>query len=387
MGKPRVVVIGANEFQNRLILKARECGYETHVFAWAAGDVGESTADFFYPVSIVEKEQILERCRALAPVGVCSIGSDLAAITVNYVAGALGLVCNSQECTRRSTNKHAMRLAFERAHLPSPKSVLCGPDTDLAALRLAYPVIVKPTDRSGSRAITRLEGPDGLAAAVSAALAESFEKRALIEEFAPGSEYSVEYVSWRGEHHFLAVTKKYTTGAPHFIETGHLQPAGLPDALQARVRAVVERALDALGVENGASHSELKIDRAGQIRLIEIGARMGGDCIGSDLVQLSTGYDFVRMVLDIACGRAPVFARVCEPQAAAVRFVFAQEDAARLEQLRRTHPEALWRASEIEPFTREVRDSASRFGYYILRGPNAAQLTALCGLSDDIAPQ
>ena len=34
-----------------------------------------------------------------------------------------------------------------------------------------YPIIVKPTDRSGSRAITRLESPEGLEAAVKAALA------------------------------------------------------------------------------------------------------------------------------------------------------------------------------------------------------------------------
>ena len=45
-----------------------------------------------------------------------------------------------------------------------------------------------------------------------------------MEEFAPGREYSIEYVSWQGEHHFLACTEKFTTGAPLFVETGHLQP-------------------------------------------------------------------------------------------------------------------------------------------------------------------
>ena len=56
MENKKLVVIGANDFQNQLILKAKELGVETHVFAWQDGSIGEKTADFFYPISIVEKD-------------------------------------------------------------------------------------------------------------------------------------------------------------------------------------------------------------------------------------------------------------------------------------------------------------------------------------------
>ena len=80
--KPKnLIIIGANEFQNPLILTAKAMGYTTHVFAWQSGDVGERTADYFYPISIVELDRILNICRMLSPVGMVSIGSDLAAIT------------------------------------------------------------------------------------------------------------------------------------------------------------------------------------------------------------------------------------------------------------------------------------------------------------------
>ena len=59
----KIAIIGASALQNPLIVKAKSMGLETHVFAWAAGDIGEETADYFYPVSIVEKEQILSFCR------------------------------------------------------------------------------------------------------------------------------------------------------------------------------------------------------------------------------------------------------------------------------------------------------------------------------------
>lgn len=93
----KIVIIGANDFQNPLILKAKEMGFETHVFAWKDGSVGERTADFFYPISIVERDRILKECKKIRPDAVASIGSDLAMLTVNEVAGSLGLPCNSME--------------------------------------------------------------------------------------------------------------------------------------------------------------------------------------------------------------------------------------------------------------------------------------------------
>lgn len=113
--------------------------------------MGERTADYFYPISIVERDAILEKCREIRPDAVASIGSDLAMLTVNYVAGALGLPCNSMECTEISTNKYAMRKAFRAAGVPVPGFFEADADTDPEEVKgLSLPVIVKPTDRSGA---------------------------------------------------------------------------------------------------------------------------------------------------------------------------------------------------------------------------------------------
>lgn len=368
-----LAIIGASYLQLPLILRAKEMGYRTHVFAWAAGDVGETAADVFHPISIIEKDRILEACREIGICGICSIASDLAVIAVNYVAAALGLPGNSLESTLRCTNKHAMRRAFEAGGDPSPCSLQVDGETDLSALELSWPVIVKPTDRSGSRGIRKVERREDLAEAVRAALDQSLEKKALVEEFAEGKEFSVEYISFRGKHSFLAVTEKFTTGAPHFIETGHREPADLPEETVREIRRVVEHALDTLGVENGASHSEVKIDDAGRIRIIEIGARMGGDCIGSDLVLHSTGMDFVGMVIRVACGQAPDFTRVCEPMAVESRFLFTREDVAELERLQREEPEEILRIADFHPERiGTTTDSSNRAGCYIRRAPRKA---------------
>lgn len=370
----KLAIIGASYLQNPLILKAKEMGLETHVFAWQCGDIGETTADHFYPISIVEKDAITEKCRQIGVDGICTIATDLGAVTVNYVANRLGLSGNSEECTLLSTNKHEMRKAFERGGDPSPKSILVTDAAQVKGLSLRYPVIVKPTDRSGSRGITKLYSAEGLEAAVREAQEQGFEKKALVEEFAEGQEYSVECVSCEGKHTFLAMTKKYTTGAPHFIETGHLEPAPVPAQTLEKVKKIVFHALDTLQIRNSASHSELKIAADGTIRLIEIGGRMGGDCIGSDLVRLSAGVDFVRCVIQLALGEAPDTKPKAPKGAAAVRFVFREEDLEVLARLKREHPEYLVREENMLPISGEVTDSSTRFGAYLMTAQCAEAL-------------
>ncbi len=370
----KLAIIGASYLQEPLIEKAKGMGLETHVFAWQTGDIGEHSADYFYPISIVEKDKILEKCREIGIDGICSIASDLASITVNYVAQNMNLTGNSMECTLRSTNKHSMRQCFEKNGDPSPKSFLVGPASDLHGIKLNYPIIVKPTDRSGSRGITKLYDPGKLEAAIDFAESEGFEKKALVEEFAEGQEYSIECISRHGIHHFLTMTLKYTTGYPHYIETGHLEPAPADEETLERVKKVVFHALDTLMVTDSASHSELKIDSQGNISIIEIGARMGGDFIGSTLVPLTTGIDFTRNVILTALGEELDLTTSHDVSPAAVRFIFGQKDIEAFDRLNADHPD--WVVlKDIHPIEiRDVTDSASRLGCYVFRAPTVEQL-------------
>lgn len=370
----KIAIIGASYLQMPLIERAKELGLETHVFAWECGDVGEKAADYFYPISIVEKEKILAKCKQIGIDGVCTIATDLGAITANYVATALRLPGNGEECTKISTNKHLMRCAFERCGDPTPKSFCVSSKEDLNGVVLHYPVIVKPTDRSGSRGITKLEDPAGLQDAIAASVSQSFEKKAVVEEFILGQEYSVECVSVCGEHHFLAMTQKFTTGSPHFIETGHLEPAPVTGEMLEKVKKVVFHALNSLKITTGASHTELKIDQNEKIMLIEIGGRMGGDFIGSSLVQLSTGVDFVEAVIQIALGEKPNLEPKSAKGAAGVRFVFNKDDISAYERVRREHPEYLVYEDIREPDSSIVTDSSARFGAFLMAAPSVENL-------------
>ena len=300
--KKKLAIIGASYLQAPLVQKAKEMGIETHCFAWADRAVCKEIADFFYPINVLEKEEILKVCQQVKIDGITTIATDIVVPTINYVAAHMGLISNPGEYSYVTTNKYLMRQCFAKNDVPSPKFVDATTDEpDITGM--TFPMIVKPTDRSGSVGIEKVYDKDELVTAVKRARDFSFKHEAIVEEFVEGCEVSVESISWKGRHYILQITDKVTTEAPYFVELEHHEPSQLSGDIQSHIREIVLKALDALHIQYGASHSELKITKDGDIRVMEIGARMGGDFIGSNLVQLSTGYDFLKGVIDVALGR------------------------------------------------------------------------------------
>jgi hypothetical protein len=87
-----------------------------------------------------------------------------------------------------------------------------------------------------------------------------------------------------------------------YIETGHLGPTTLAEPVRAQVLGVVDKALDALGVSDRVTHTEVRLTSAGP-QVIEVNGRLGGYVQGLS-AALSKG-DPVRCALDIAAGTRP----------------------------------------------------------------------------------
>lgn len=306
----KIAVIGASYLQEPLVKKAKEMGLEVHCFAWEEGAVCKDMVDFFYPISIVEKEKILSICEKIGIDGIVTIASDVAAPTVAYVAENMGLVGNDYDVAVRANNKYQMREALSKADCPSLLYYLVNKSNIKSCIdKILFkdnggPIndwIVKPTDRSGSLCVNRVHNTTELINALYQAIEVSFKDEAIIEEFIEGREFSVEGISYNGRHEIIQITDKVTEPL-HFIEIAHHQPSDLPLDVQNKIKKIVKSSLQVLGITNGASHSEVKIDRNGNCKIMEIGARMGGGFIGSDLVYLSTGFDYVMAVIEIALG-------------------------------------------------------------------------------------
>ena len=357
----KIAIIGASYLQLPLVSKMKEMGVESHCFAWEDGAVCKDVADYFYPISILEKEQILAVCQSIKIDGILSVASDAAVPTICYVAEKMGLISNKYADALTATNKYEMRQAFYKNGVSSPQFVL---GEDVMPTHLKYPVIVKPTDRSGSRGVLKVERKEDLSNAINRAKKESFSAQAIVEEYISGKEVSVEAISYNGIHYILAITDKVTSGEPYFVELAHHQPSVLPDDIQEKIKLETLKALNALNVLYGASHTEIKITEEGEVYLIEVGARMGGGFIGSDLVQLSTGYDFLKGAIQISLGEfeEPVFS---EKKCSGIYFLSKETESIKSIIENSDKYSEIVRAEITGKHLRNVESCSDRSGYFI----------------------
>ena len=360
----KIAVIGANEPLLPFYRQAKALGYYIVGIAWAQGAVCKEYCDKFYPVSFKEKDEVLRICREEKVDGITSFSLESALPTVIYVAQNMGLVSNSFDCIPLTENKFAQREAFATNEIPVPQYRRIKKSETASLDGFRYPIIVKPVDSGGSQGITKLESPEGLVKALEDAFDRSWTEEAIVEEFIDGREFSVEYLSHKGKHYNLQITDKVTSGAPHFIEVQHHQPADIPAELAQRIRDMVEKALTALKIANSPSHTEIKLNPRNELYIIEIGARMGGGYITSDLVRLSTGYDMVKGALELAtnCFTEPVFGT---PKYSGVYFY--SKLAPHIGEVIQNHtqyPEIVeWQYIEGE--LSEAKSNADRNGYFL----------------------
>lgn len=298
----KIAIIGASELQLPLVRKANEMGLKTICFAWEDGAVCKDECATFYPVSILDKEQILAICKKETIDGIVSIASDAAVPTVSYVAGQLNLTGNPYEFAEICTNKYKMRCQLKEDNVNIPFFIEADNNELIDLENLAFPMIVKPVDRSGSRGVQKVNTVQDLKEAVHVACEQSFTGKAIVEKFIEGREVSVESISWQGKHYILAITDKVTTGAPCFVELAHHQPSELKNSLQEKIKLESIKALNSLKIQNGAAHTEILVTSDERIVVVEVGARMGGDFIGSHLTPLSTGFDYLKGVIEISLG-------------------------------------------------------------------------------------
>ncbi|MFI2363772.1 ATP-grasp domain-containing protein [Promicromonospora sp. NPDC019610] len=256
---------------------------------------------------------------------------------VAHVAEGLGLPGAPAEVLRTATRKHLVRHALAAGGVPDvPFAVAATWDqARKTAASLGYPLVVKPVDMNSGTAVRKVVDEAGLAVAFAEATGperntrdQALERLALLERVVEGPEYSVESVTRDGVTRVLGITAKSVAepgveAGSGFVESGHLFPAPLTPGEREAIEAHVVGVLAAVGLTHGISHTEVRLTAAGP-RLIELNPRQGGGYI-FELVRLVTGFNPLRVLVDLALGREPV-PGPSVATSAAVTFLLAPAD-------------------------------------------------------------
>ncbi|MFB8041336.1 MULTISPECIES: ATP-grasp domain-containing protein [Streptomyces] len=253
---------------------------------------------------------------------------------VARTARRLGLPGPAPEAVEAACRKDLTRRALAAAGVPGPRHARCdGPGEAAAAAReLGYPLVVKPVDLCAGMLVRAVRDERELESACQEladfpvnARGQDRDPAVLLEELLRGPEVSVETVTAGGTTHVVGVTDKSIGGAPAFIETGHMFPAGIEETAAASAAVTARRAVEALGLDQVVCHTELKLTPEGP-RVIEVNPRPAGNRI-TELVRHVTGVDLAAACVDVALGRAPALApRPTGVRSAAVSFLLPDPD-------------------------------------------------------------
>ena len=291
-----LAVIGAGEAALPIINKAKSIGVKTLVFG-QNGSLAQDISDIFIDNDIFDIDGVYNHCKENKVNGVIA-SSEISTEVAAKIAAKLGLPGNDVEKGFAGRNKYEMRCRVSTVN--SVKQPLFELYDDKK--KYPFPIMVKAVDSCGKQGVSLVKTEDDFQEAIEYAQKYSSNGNVLIEHYLEGGqEYSVECIAFKGFSWIIQITQKDTTGAPHFVEIGHHQPAILSNEIKQKIEIAAKDILEVLGITCGMAHLEIKIIN-NDIYFIEVGARAGGGHIGDTLIALSTGYDYYRAAIECSLG-------------------------------------------------------------------------------------
>lgn len=387
----RLLFLGGPIFQIPVVKKAKEMGYEVGIVDINHKAPAIAYADRAFFASLRDYDAVLRAAEAFAPDGIVIGACDTSVRVGAYVCKQLNLPGHTEDIALKATDKYQMLQAFELAGVAHPSFQMVKNDCihDFT-LNIPLPAISKPTDSAGGRGINLIENEDMLRDAVASSSRAGISGDVLIEEFMNGPEVSVEILVVDGVAHVLQITDKITSGAPHFYEIGHSQPSALPDALKEQIKDLARRAALAIGLSNSPAHAEIKITNDGP-KMVEIGARLGGGCITSYLLNTSvTGINMCEAAIRIALGAKPDLSKYHDSgTAVAVRFISAENGTLRsIKGLKLA--EQMENVIDVEMMAKvgdsfhTTVDNAGRLGFVVAKGATTKEALNTCQKAIDM---
>ncbi|MEY8410148.1 ATP-grasp domain-containing protein [Lachnospiraceae bacterium 62-26] len=384
----KIMILGASALQVPGIIQAKKMGLYVIAVDMNPNAVGFKYADKAVVISTIDIPKVVEAAKIMKVDGVITLCTDMPVRTVAAVAEVLGLPAISVDNAYRATDKIKMRETLKECGVPIPYFTMAKNENEFITAvqevrNLNYKCIVKPADNSGSHGVVLLDRFD-IAYLKDVYSYSRFNSRSgdvIVEEFMEGAEVCVETLSMDGSCYPIQITDKLTTGAPYFVEMGHSQPSQLPIDIQEDIKRVAIACNTALGNYNGSSCTEIKVTKDGA-KVVEMGARLAGDFMTTDLVPLSCGVNMTESVIKIAMGEKFNFEHKFE-KASAIRFLEVNEGI--IESI-----SGVESAKQIPGVIRVsidrkigdksviIRSSLDRIGYVIAQADNPAEAIRIC---------
>lgn len=235
----------------------------------------------------------------LAELGVAHVvpGSEYGVTLADELAGLLGVPGQAPAGRAARRDKHRMVQALERAGVAHARSAPVTSEDDLRKVLAewdGYPLVVKPVNSAGSDGCCVCPDAEAAVAAFRAVsgsrnLMGETNYEVLVQEWLAGTQYIVNTVSMAGRHLLTELYSERIDRIEGVPVLRHLLSVTEPSDVERELTEYVFSCLDALGVREGAAHTEVMLTPRGP-RLVEVNSRVMGPSLAPDPFHAAFGY-------------------------------------------------------------------------------------------------
>lgn len=343
----RLMILGAGPFQVPAVKKAVELGCHVITVDYIPGNIGHEYSHESINCSTTDRRGVLEHARRLEVDGIMTMASDVAVPTVAEVASQLGLTAPGIQVADVLTDKSRFREFQVRHHLAHPRCEAADSPDRINWSRFLDPgiVMIKPTDTSGSRGISRVEASDPRERERAFEEAREFSRsgRVCVEEYVDGLDVTGEGFLLADKDPIMVFTQKFTQGC---AVTGHRLPGLLSKRQERLATEAILAACNMAGYREGPLDTDLRVtdDRA---VILEMSPRLGGNGCPS-LLAAYIGVDPIELTIKLALGERFSCPRPAAPKGGYGSIVIGSQCAGILEELR-----TMEQVQQVLPYVRE----------------------------------
>ncbi len=298
----KLLMLGGANAQVPAIRRAKELGYYVITCDYLPQNPGHAFSDKYVNISTVNKENVLAFAEKEEIDGIIAYASDPSAMTAAYVSDILQLPGASFPSVQMLCEKDLFRMFQKEKGFIVPEFVSVNEESELYKLipKLIFPCMVKPVDSSGSKGVSKVESEEQVFEAVRTALGFSRCGRVIIEQYIDTPYYQLhgDGVVIDGKLSFVALgDQRFHNSVP----IGSSLPSTIDTELQEKVYREVSAQIEKSGFRCGGVNIEVRVAQTGEVYVIEIGPRTGGNYV-PQLMELATGEDEMTAVLQMAMG-------------------------------------------------------------------------------------
>ena len=305
-----LLLLGGARYALPVIDAAHELGAKVVTCDYLPDNYAHKFSDGYVNASIVDNESVLAAARSVSADGIMSFAADPGVVSASYAAEKMGLPFQgSYEAVSILQDKERYRAFLRDNGFNCPELHVFGSAAEAAkaADSIAYPVIAKPVDSAGSKGCSRVDGPEGLRAAVEEALSFSRGGRCIVEQFLEKSGDSSDADGFlvNGEFKCVSFTSQlFDPKVPNpYTPAAYTMPATMPGWAQSELVSEFQRLADLLHLGSGVFNIETRVATDGKAYIMESSPRGGGNRL-CEMLRFATGgkCDLIRASVQAALG-------------------------------------------------------------------------------------